>query len=128
VGVGDMAVRDDDGFYHIVDRKKDMVISGGMNIYPREVETVLDAHPAVLESAVIGVPDARWGEQLVAYVVLDRDAASTELSDFCKASLAPYKLPKSFRSIDQLPRNANGKVLKTSLRALHAAHPQGAPS
>ena len=126
VSVGDMAVRDAEGFLYIVDRKKDMVISGGMNIYPREVETVLDQHPNVLESAVIGVPDARWGEELVAYVVLDGPASAAELAAFCKASLAPYKLPKSFQPIDQLPRNANGKVLKTSLRALHAAQPASA--
>ena len=128
VSVGDLAVRDEEGFLYIVDRKKDMVISGGMNIYPREVETILDQHPGVVESAVIGTPDARWGEQLVAYVVLDGATAAEDLAAHCRASLAPYKLPKSFHPIDQLPRNANGKVLKTSLRALHAAGSQGDPS
>ena len=96
VGVGDMAVRDEEGFYHIVDRKKDMVISGGLNIYPREVETVIDGHPGVKESAVIGVPNARWGEQLVAYVVSETGAPPADLADLCKSALAPYKLPKVF--------------------------------
>ena len=123
VSVGDLAIRDEEGFIYIVDRKKDMVISGGMNIYPREVETVIDEHPDVIESAVIGMPDPRWGEQLVAYVVLANGNRTTpdELASFCKTRLAPYKLPKSFLSIAALPRNANGKILKTDLRKLHAA-------
>lgn len=120
VGVGDMAVRDEEGFYHIVDRKKDMVISGGLNIYPREVEAVIDSHPLVRESAVIGVPDARWGEQLVAYVVTVTGDAPADLADLCRSNLAPYKQPKVFLAIDALPRNANGKVLKTSLRDLNS--------
>jgi len=119
VGVGDMALRDDEGFYHIVDRKKDMVISGGLNIYPREVETVIDRHPDIQESAVIGVPDPRWGEQLVAYVVSTSGAPPADLAELCKVNLAAYKLPKAFVAIDALPRNANGKVLKTALRELH---------
>jgi acyl-CoA synthetase (AMP-forming)/AMP-acid ligase II len=128
VSVGDMAVRDEEGFIYIVDRKKDMVITGGMNVYPREVETILDAHPAVKESAVIGVPDPRWGEQLAAYVVFEggHSASSEELAAYSKANLAPYKLPKTFHPIDALPRNANGKVLKTTLREHHAAHTQEA--
>ena len=118
VGVGDLAVRDAEGFIHIVDRKKDMVISGGLNIYPREVETAIDAHPLVAESAVIGVPDPRWGEQLVAYVVMapGAQADAEELTAFCKTRLAPYKMPKKFLAVDALPRNATGKVLKTILR------------
>ncbi|MBO9512998.1 MAG: AMP-binding protein [Variovorax sp.] len=119
VSVGDMARRDDEGYYYIVDRKKDMVITGGMNVYPREVEAVIDQDDAVAESAVIGVPDPQWGEKLVACVVLapgaTLDAAALEAR--CRAELAPYKLPKHFVAIDALPRNANGKVLKTALRA-----------
>jgi long-chain acyl-CoA synthetase len=123
VSVGDMAVRDEEGFLFIVDRKKDMVITGGMNVYPREVEIALDDHPDVAESAVIGAPDPRWGEQLIAYVVFGqgRRPSSDELAAFCKSRLAPYKLPKQYVAIDALPRNANGKVLKTSLRALQTA-------
>ena len=128
VSVGDMAVRDEEGFLYIVDRKKDMVITGGMNVYPREIEAVLDQHPRVRESAVIGAPDPRWGEQLVAYVVLDTPVSIKELASYCKAGLAPYKQPKIFLPIDQLPRNANGKVLKTDLRAMHAARPGDAQS
>ncbi len=122
VSVGDMARRDEDGFHYIVDRKKDVVISGGVNIYPREVERVLDECPGVAESAVIGVPDPRWGEQLVAYVVFGPGAppAVAELAAHARGRLADYKIPKAYHPIDALPRNANGKVLKTDLRALHA--------
>ena len=122
VSVGDMARRDDEGFLYIVDRKKDMVITGGMNVYPREIELVFDAHPGVLESAVIGVPDAQWGEQLVAYVV--PSAAPIEpdaLLNFARMQLAPYKLPKLVVMLAALPRNANGKVLKTALRERFSA-------
>ncbi len=97
-----------------------MVITGGLNVYPREIEGVIDAHPAVRESAVVGVPDPRWGERLVAYVVLDEPVAAAELSSFCEAGLAAYKRPRDFQVIEALPRNANGKVLKTALRDLHA--------
>ncbi len=122
VSVGDMARRDDEGFLYIVDRKKDMVISGGMNVYPREVERVFDAHPGVVESAVIGVPDAQWGEQLVGYVVAQPGGLDTEaLLAFARSQLAPYKTPKRIEVVDALPRNANGKVLKNVLRERHAA-------
>jgi long-chain acyl-CoA synthetase len=122
VSVGDMARRDDEGYLYIVDRKKDMVITGGMNVYPREVELVFDAHPGVLESAVIGVPSAQWGEQLVACVVPAAKPLDPEvLLDFARAQLAPYKMPKLVVMLDALPRNANGKVLKTALRERFAA-------
>ena len=118
VSVGDLAVRDDEGYLYIVDRKKDMVISGGVNIYPREVEAVLDMHPAIAESAIFGVPDAQWGERLVGCVVLRPDAvfAVDEVLGYLKPLLAPYKLPKQLWPIAMLPRNANGKVLKRELR------------
>ena len=126
VSVGDLAKRDDEGYFYIVDRKKDMVISGGLNIYPREVETAVDGHPAVKESAIIGVPDQRWGELVVAYVVFNdgQHATAAELEAYSRIHLAPYKLPKAFVPIAQLPRNANGKVLKTSLRDLYATTPR----
>ena len=122
VSVGDLAMRDDEGYIYIVDRKKDIVISGGVNIYPREVEAVLDGHPAVAESAIFGVPDARWGEALVAAVVFmpGVSARSEELLAYLKPLVAPHKLPKAFIPSAALPRNANGKVLKTELRRLHA--------
>lgn len=123
VSVGDMARRDDEGYLYIVDRKKDMVITGGTNVYPREIERVLDEHAFVVESAVIGVPDAQWGERLVAYVVVsprDRfDPAS--LSEFAQSRLAPFKRPKDFIAVAALPRNATGKVSKIELRGWHAA-------
>ena len=119
LSVGDLAMRDDEGFIYIVDRKKDMVISGGVNIYPREVEEVLFQHPAVADVAVIGVPDEKWGERLKAVVVLRPGAAlsADDIAAFCEGKLAAYKIPKDVAAIDALPRNANGKVLKTVLRA-----------
>jgi long-chain acyl-CoA synthetase len=118
VTVGDLARRDDEGYLYIVDRKKDMVITGGTNVYPREVEDVLNQRPDVLETAVFGVPDAQWGEKLVACAVplagAQVDLAALEA--LARSDLAPYKLPKHYLQIDMLPRNANGKVLKTSLR------------
>ena len=120
VTAGDLARRDADGFLYIVDRKKDMVVTGGLNVYPREIEEVLHQHPAVLEAAVIGVPDEHWGEALQAYVVLraGTNAHTAGLEGHCREALAGYKVPKLFRFIDALPRNAGGKVLKADLRAL----------
>jgi long-chain acyl-CoA synthetase len=119
VTVGDLARRDAEGYLYIVDRLKDMVISGGVNIYPREVEEVIFQHPGVQEAAVIGVPDDKWGEVLKAYIVLRAGAAlgAGELLAFLEPKIARMKLPKHVEFIDQIPRNANGKVLKTVLRA-----------
>jgi long-chain acyl-CoA synthetase len=116
---GDMAYRDADGFLFIVDRKKDLVIRGGFNVYPREVEEVLYQHAAIAEAAVVGRPDERLGEEVVAYVTV-RDGAAAEpdeLIEFCKQRLAAYKYPRAVHILDDLPRNATGKVLKTELRA-----------
>jgi long-chain acyl-CoA synthetase len=119
VTVGDLARRDEEGYLYIVDRLKDMVISGGVNIYPREVEEVLAAHPAVEEAAVIGIPDDKWGEVLKAFVVRRSggDVAAEALLGFVESRIARMKVPKHIEFIDQIPRNANGKVLKTALRA-----------
>lgn len=116
--VGDMARKDEEGFIYLVDRKKDLIISGGVNIYPREIEEVLHAHPAIAEAAVIGLPDDYWGEAVKAFVVCRKGASVTaeELIVFCQGSLAGFKLPKTIEFIDALPRNAAGKVLKTELR------------
>ncbi len=120
VSVGDMARRDEEGYLYIVDRKKDMVITGGLNVYPREIELVFDGHPDVLESAVIGVPDAEWGERLVGYVVPAGASVDTEdLLAFARARLASYKTPKSLLVLDALPRNATGKVSKLFLREMY---------
>jgi fatty-acyl-CoA synthase len=115
---GDLGRLDDEGFLTLVDRKKDLVISGGENVYSAEVEDVLFAHAAVAEAAIIGVPDPKWGEAVFAVVVLRPGTRVTpeELTDHCRAHLAKYKTPKGFAFIDALPRNAAGKVLKRELR------------
>jgi len=116
---GDLAMRDDEGFIYIVDRKKDMIISGGVNVYPREIEEVLFRHPQVLDVAVIGIPDEKWGETIVA-VVVRRPGAEVHpeaLIEHCKAQLAGFKLPRRVVYSDALPRNPGGKVLKRELRA-----------
>jgi acyl-CoA synthetase (AMP-forming)/AMP-acid ligase II len=116
--VGDMCRVDEEGYYYIVDRKKDMVISGGVNIYPAEIEAVLRAHPDVFDCAVIGVPDADWGESLKAVVALKpgRRVPPESLLAFCRERLADYKLPRSFDFVDEIPHNPTGKPLKRDLR------------
>ena len=118
VTVGDLARRDADGHYYIVDRKKDMVISGGVNLYPREIEEVLLRHPGIAEGAIVGVPDEKWGERLKAFVVRKPGAAisAESVTAFCEGRISAMKTPKDVVFIDQIPRNANGKVLKTELR------------
>jgi acyl-CoA synthetase (AMP-forming)/AMP-acid ligase II len=115
---GDIGVRDDDDYLFIVDRLKDMIVSGGENIAGSEVERVLYEHDAVVEAAVVGRPDDRWGEVPVAYVVLREDttASGDELIDHCRAQLARFKVPKEITFLDALPRNPSGKVLKRELR------------
>ena len=113
---GDIAVLDDEGFAYIRDRVKDLIISGGENIYPAEVEDVLYAHPAVAECAVVGVPDEKWGEVGRAFVVLAAPAEPEELLDFLAGRIARYKVPKSVVFVDSLPRTGSGKVLKKRLR------------
>ncbi|GAB93387.1 acyl-CoA synthetase [Gordonia rhizosphera] len=120
---GDIGVRDAEGFYAIVDRVKDMVITGGENVSPAEVENAVYTHPAVADVAVIGVPDERWGEAVTAVVVLRPDADLTleQLRDHCSRSLARYKLPNRLILSDELPRNASGKVQKFRLtESIHA--------
>jgi fatty-acyl-CoA synthase len=121
---GDLVRQDEDGYFYVVDRKKDMIISGGENIYCAEVENVLAAHPKVGEVALIGVPDSRYGEAPLA-VVAPRDAAdpptSEELAAWCREKLARYKNPREYSVVGALPRNPSGKVLKTQLRTEHSA-------
>jgi fatty-acyl-CoA synthase len=116
---GDIGVRDEDGYLFIVDRLKDMIVSGGENIASSEIERVLYEHPAVLEVAVVGRPDDRWGEVPVAFVVLrpDADATAEVIIDHCRGQLAKFKVPKAVTFLDALPRNPSGKVLKRELRA-----------
>jgi fatty-acyl-CoA synthase len=115
---GDAGTLDDEGYLYIQDRTKDMIVSGGENVYPREIENVLFEHPAVADVAVIGVPDEKWGESVKAIVVLREGESATpgEIVDFCKGKLAGYKRPRSVEFIAELPRNPSGKVLKKDLR------------
>jgi len=118
---GDMATVDDEGYIYIVDRKKDMIITGGENVYSTEVESALYEHQAVLEAAVIGVPDAHWGERVHAVVVLKpgRQAAAEELTDFCRTLIAGYKIPRSIEFAGSLPKTGSGKIQKSEIRARH---------
>ncbi|MBI2892798.1 MAG: AMP-binding protein [Deltaproteobacteria bacterium] len=115
--VGDLARRDADGYYYIAGRKRDMIISGGVNVYPREVEDVLERHPAIAEAAVVGVPDEEWGERVRAFVALREGfgVEPAEIIAYCRDHLAGVKVPREVRIMDALPRNPTGKVLKTAL-------------
>jgi long-chain acyl-CoA synthetase len=117
---GDVAVADEAGYFRIVDRRKDMLITAGYNVYPAEIERVLAAHPAVAMSAVGPVADAVKGELARAYVVLRAGAAATEaeLIDFCRPHLAAYKLPRSVRFVADLPKTSTGKIMRRELRTL----------
>ncbi len=114
---GDMARRDDEGYFYIVDRKKDLIIRGGYNVYPREIEEVLYEHPAVAEAAVVGVPDPALGEEVAAAVVLKPDASATEdeLREHVKSQVAAYKYPRHVFLVDQLPKGPTGKILKREI-------------
>jgi fatty-acyl-CoA synthase len=112
---GDLAVRHPDGYVEIRDRSKDIIISGGENIASVEVERVLDSHPAVVESAVVGVPDERWGEVPVAFVVLREDVDAGALADYAREHLARFKVPKRIEFAD-LPKTSTGKIQKNVLR------------
>jgi len=115
---GDLGIMDERGYVYILDRAKDMIISGGENIYSREIEDVIIKHPAVYEVAVIGVPDEKWGEAVKAIVSLreGKKATDEEIINFCKEHLASYKKPKSVEFIAAIPKNPYGKVLKRELR------------
>lgn len=120
---GDVGSFDEDGFLTLRDRSKDMIISGGSNIYPREVEEVLLTHPGVREVSVIGRPHAEWGEVVVAYVV--GEARPEDLDALCLSRIARFKRPKDYVSVDALPKNNYGKILKTELRARDAERVAG---
>lgn len=113
---GDLATMDDDGYVTIVDRKREMLISGGQNVYPAEIEAALREHPDVVRVAVVGVPDAKWGEAPVAFVVWRDSANEDDLREWCRARLAGYKIPRFWHAVDELPTNANGKIRKNDLR------------
>ena len=115
---GDLATCDEEGYYFIVDRLTDMIIRGGYNVYPREIEEVLMQHPAISLTAVIGVPDIQYGEEVAAYVVLKEDTQvdSEALIAWTRDRLASYKYPRIIKMVDSLPMNATGKILKSTLR------------
>ncbi|MCX5912722.1 MAG: AMP-binding protein, partial [Deltaproteobacteria bacterium] len=116
---GDIAIQDEDGYFFIVDRKKDMIIAGGFNIYPREIDEVLFQHPKVQEAISIGVSDPYRGETIKAYIVLKpgQTATAEEMISFCKEKLTAYKVPKMIEFRESLPKSAVGKVLRKVLRA-----------
>jgi long-chain acyl-CoA synthetase len=120
---GDMGYLDEEGYLFVVERKKDLVIRGGLNVYPKDVEDVILRHPAVLEAAVVGVPDARMGEEVCVFLVKRADAAlsAEELIAYCQASLAKYKTPRYVAFVDALPRTGLGKIQKKEIRKLAAA-------
>ncbi|HVJ50235.1 class I adenylate-forming enzyme family protein [Desulfitobacterium sp.] len=115
---GDLAIRDEDGYLWILDRKKDMIISGGVNVYPKEVEDLLMTHPRITDAAVIGVPHPDWGESVCAVLTLNEgeDLTLANIREFCQGRLADYKIPKLMRVLSILPRNSSGKLLKYHLR------------
>ena len=118
---GDIGIMDEDGYFSIVDRKKDMIIRGGFNVYPREIEEVLYEHPAISEVAVVGMPDAKMGEEVKAFVYLKPGATASEedIRAFCKERVAAYKYPRTIQFLDApLPKNATGKILKRELRTM----------
>lgn len=110
---------DEEGYLYLKDRIKDMVVTGGENVYPTEVESVLVHHPSVAEVAVVGVPDEKYGEALLAVVVLapEQSLKLNDMIEFCRDKIAGYKIPRQLNIIEALPRNASGKVLKKDIRA-----------
>ena len=118
---GDIGSFDEEGFLSLKDRSKDMIISGGTNIYPREVEEALLRHPEIAEISVIGRPDPEWGEVVVAYIVpTAKEPDPSVLDTYCIEQIARFKRPKDYRFVGELPKNNYGKVLKTELRTLDA--------
>jgi long-chain acyl-CoA synthetase len=115
---GDLAKRDDEGYFFIVDRKKDMIIRGGYNVYPREVEEVLYQHPAVREAAVLGIPHQELGEEVCAAVVLrpGSEVGADELREYVRSQIAAYKYPRHVWLVDELPKTATGKILKREIQ------------
>ena len=126
---GDMAFKDEDGYYYLVDRKHNLIITGGEHVYPSEVEGVISRHPAVLDVAIIGLHDDKWGEAVTAVIIphADSEVSEQDIIDFCNTKMAPYKKPKSviFISRDEMPRTASGKILHRILRERFGGGPLG---
>lgn len=119
---GDVGYKDKNAYFYLIDRKKDMAISGGFNVYCKEVEMVLNRHPLIRESAVVGVPDDKWGEAIKAFIVLEKNSnniSAQDIIDFCaREKLTKYKIPKIVQFVDDLPKNENGKILKKLLKQM----------
>jgi O-succinylbenzoic acid--CoA ligase len=115
---GDLGYVDEDGYLTVLDRRDDLIVTGGENVYPAEVEAVLLAHPAVAEAAVVGIPDVEWGQRVVAAVVLRPGATvrAADLAGWCRERLAGYKVPRAFRFVSELPRTESGKVQRWAVR------------
>jgi long-chain acyl-CoA synthetase len=118
---GDLCTVDEEGYIYVKDRKKDMIISGGYNIYPFELESVLQEHPAIADAAVFGIPDDHWGEAVCAHLVLREGSSATEdeIIAFMKQNLSSYKAPKRIEFVSELPRTPSGKIRKRELREKH---------
>ncbi len=113
---GDLAIEDEEGFFFLVGRTKELIVTGGLNVYPNEVEEVLRTHPAVADVAVVGTPDDTWGESTTAFVITrGKDLSAADLLDHCRVSLADYKVPKRVHFVDDFPRTTSGKVVKSRL-------------
>lgn len=119
IHTGDLARCDDDGYYYIVGRKKDMIITGGENVYPLEIEHMLETHPNIAEAAVLGLPDEKWGEIVAAFIVLKTPIAQHEIKNYCKQKLANFKVPKKIVTLNQLPKTHVGKVDKLKLKKMY---------
>ena len=121
---GDLGYLDKDGYIYVVDRLKDMIVSGGENVYPAEIEQVIAKIPGIDEASVIGIPDEKWGEVPKAYIVSKRGNPPTDedIIQFCRKHLAGFKVPRHIERIDDLPKNPSGKVLKKKLRELSGLH------
>lgn len=119
---GDMGKKDEEGFIYLVDRKKDMIVSGGENVYSKEVEEVLQANPAVVEAAVIGVPHEKWGEMVVTVVSTRAETTEEEIISWCKQNLASYKCPKKVHFVKEIPKNPAGKIVKGTLKEMFSSH------
>jgi len=113
---GDLACQDEEGYIYIVDRKKDLIIRGGYNVYPREIEEVLYQHPNIVECAVIGIPDPLFGEEIAAFIVSKNEMIENEVMDLCKKSLVHYKIPRILKFVESLPKSSIGKILKRELK------------
>ncbi len=115
---GDLGRKDEEGYLYIAGRKKEMIISGGENIYPAEIESVLINHPKIHDTAIVGTPDPKWGETVVAFIVLEdgRQMTEDEVEQYCIAHLARYKRPRMIRFVDSVLRNESGKVVKEKLK------------